>query len=173
MWGANDGQFTQLSMDAVGEFKIQSSNFAAEYGRNPGVLMAVNTKSGGEQYHGTLYEFNRQNGFDANWLGNKVDHGTGIELPDSVNGVCLAPTCKSESSKLRFHQFGGNLGGPVPLPGMKKKLFFFFNYEGTRSMNPDGGKGTSYEMANPAWLTGDFRARCSPVGCQVSQAFTM
>lgn len=145
--GANDGQFTQLSMDAVGEFKIQASNFAAEYGRNPGVLMAVNTKSGGEKYHGTLYEFNRQDGFDANWLGNKINQTTGAAL-----------TNPNEPSKLRFHQFGGNIGGPVPLPGLKKKLFFFFNYEGTRSMNPDGGKGTSYQMADPAWLNGDFRS---------------
>ena len=43
-----------------------NGRFTATYGRNPGVLMAVNTKSGGQRYHGTLYEFNRQNGFDAN-----------------------------------------------------------------------------------------------------------
>src|SRR5437879_12363267 len=80
--GANDGQFTQLSMDAVGEFKLQNSNFAAEYGRNPGVLMAVNTKSGGQRYHGTLYEFNRQTGFDANNSFNKIDQfGNPYETP--------------------------------------------------------------------------------------------
>src|SRR5258708_402590 len=55
--GANDGQFTQLSMDAVGEFKLQTNNFAEEYGRNPGVLLAINTKSGRQQFHATAYEF--------------------------------------------------------------------------------------------------------------------
>jgi outer membrane receptor protein involved in Fe transport len=46
--GANDGQFTSLSMDALGEFKVETGNFAAEYGKNPGVMIAVNTKSGGQ-----------------------------------------------------------------------------------------------------------------------------
>src|SRR5215472_2849474 len=53
--GANDGQYTQLSMDAVGEFKLQTSNCAAEYGRNPGVLIAINTTRGGRQFHGGSY----------------------------------------------------------------------------------------------------------------------
>ena len=47
--GANDGQYTQLSMDAVGEFKVQTSVFNAEYGRNPGVLISATTKSGSSQ----------------------------------------------------------------------------------------------------------------------------
>ena len=140
--GANDGQFTQLSMDAVGEFKLQNSNFAAEYGRNPGVLMAVNTKSGGQRYHGTLYEFNRQNGFDANNYFNKFDQfGNPLATPQKL-------------SALHFNQFGGNIGGPIPLPHAKDKLFFFFNYEGTRAIKPNGGQ--SYNMPDPAWLTGDF-----------------
>jgi hypothetical protein len=140
--GANDGQFTQLSMDAVGEFKLQNSNFAAEYGRNPGVLMAVNTKSGGQHYHGTLYEFNRQNGFDSNYYFNKADQfGNVLAKPQPL-------------SALHFNQFGGNIGGPIPLPHAKDKLFFFFNYEGTRAIKPNGGQ--FYNMPDPAWLTGDF-----------------
>ena len=61
--GANDGQFTQISLDAVGEFKVQTSTFNAEYGRNPGVLIAINTKSGTKDFHGTLYDFLRNNVF--------------------------------------------------------------------------------------------------------------
>ena len=45
--GANDGQYTQISLDSVGEFKVQTSTFNAEYGRNPGVMININTKSGG------------------------------------------------------------------------------------------------------------------------------
>src|SRR5215467_9987261 len=120
--GANDGQFTQLSMDAVGEFKLQTTNFAAEYGRNPGVLLAVNTKSGGKQFHGAVYEFNREDGFDANYFFNKF-------MPDGVTPI-TPPTPKSE---LRFNQYGFNIGGPIPLgklsPWNNEKMFFFFNFE--------------------------------------------
>ena len=91
----------------MGEFKLQTSAFNAEYGRNPGVMISINTKSGGSTYHGTVYEFLRNNAFDA-------------RTPFDTTG---------KISKLRFNQFGANLGGPVP--GLKKKLFFFFNYEGT------------------------------------------
>lgn len=142
--GANDGQFTQLSMDAVGEFKVQTSNFAAEYGRNPGVLLAINTKSGGQRYHGTLYEFNREDGFDANSFFNKNDPNTGLRRATPI-----------PKSKLRFNQFGGNIGGPIPLPHSNtKKLFFFYNYEGTRALRPNGGQ--TYTAPNPAFLNGDF-----------------
>ena len=145
--GANDGQFTQLSMDAVGEFKLQTSNFAAEYGRNAGVLLAINTKSGGQKYHGTLYEFNRQDGFDA--------------VPFGGNGI---------KPELRFNQYGGNIGGPIPLPHAKNKLFFFFNYEGTKAIKPGNtqfangtfaGLGHGYELPNPAVLTGDLTSQYS------------
>src|ERR1700737_5174376 len=63
--GANDGQYTQISLDAVGEFRVQTSAFNAEYGRNPGLMISINTKSGGSTFHGTLYEFLRNNPFDA------------------------------------------------------------------------------------------------------------
>jgi hypothetical protein len=143
--GANDGQFTQLSMDAVGEFKLQTSNFAAEYGRNAGVVLEVNTKSGTKQFHGTLYEFNREDPFDAvPFGGNKI------------------------KPELRFNQYGGNIGGPIPMPHAKDKLFFFFNYEGTKAIKPGNTQfangnfsnlGHGYELPNPAVLTGDLSSQ--------------
>ncbi|HEX6802531.1 MAG TPA: carboxypeptidase regulatory-like domain-containing protein [Terriglobales bacterium] len=135
--GANDGQFTQLSMDAVGEFKLISSNFAAEYGRNPGILIAINTKSGTKDYHGTLYEFNREDGFGAKPWGSKT------------------------TNFLRLNVFGGNLGGPIPIPKLKEKMFFFFNYEGTRGLRPGNtqfagtslpGVGNGYDLPDPKWI---------------------
>src|SRR5262249_29675494 len=89
--GANDGQYTQLSMDAVGEFKEQTGVFNAEYGRNPGVLLSATIKSGARQFHGTAYEFVRNNAFVA-------------RNPFDTTGTV---------PKLRFNQFGGNLGGPI------------------------------------------------------------
>jgi Carboxypeptidase regulatory-like domain/TonB-dependent Receptor Plug Domain len=142
--GANDGQYTQLSMDAVGEFKVQTSNFAAEYGRNPGIFIAINTKSGGSHYHGTLYEFNREDGFGA------------------------VPFGQTTTGFLRFNQYGGNIGGPIPMPHAKNKMFFFFNYEGTRGLRPGNsqfnstsisGLGKGYTLPNPAILTGDFTSQ--------------
>ena len=97
-----------------GEFQVRTSTFNAEYGRNPGVMISINTKSGSNQFHGTLYEFLRNNALDA-------------RQPFDTSGT---------TQKLRFNQFGGNLGGPIVIPGFSagdnKKLFFFFNYEGTR-----------------------------------------
>lgn len=139
--GANDGQFTQLSMDAVGEFKIQTSVYNAEYGRNPGILISAQTKSGTADFHGTLYEFVRNTDFNANdFFSNREG------LPTPV---------------MRFNQFGANLGGPLYLPKIStphnKKLFFFFNYEGTRASRPvPFQNGTSFDAPSPAELQGDF-----------------
>src|SRR5690242_11906886 len=142
--GATDGQYTQLSLDAVGEFKVQTSTFNAEYGRIAGVLISANTKSGGQQFHGTLYEFLRNSAMDANSFFNNLQ-GKG-------------------KSPLRFNQFGGNLGGPLYLPKIStphnKKLFFFFNYEGTRASRPNGS--SFYDVPAPALLTGDFSSALRP-----------
>jgi len=132
--GANDGEYTDLSIDAVGEFKTLTGNYNAEYGRSPGVMILVNTKSGGQRYHGTLYEFNRNTDYDANdWFSNHYGKSRSI---------------------LRFNQFGANVGGYIPVPVISprdnKKLFFFFNYEGTRASRPSGG--TYYTVPVPQLL---------------------
>ena len=134
--GANDGQYTQVSLDAVGEFKVQTSTFNAEYGRNPGIMISVNTKSGGRNFHGTAYEFLRNNALDA-------------RQPFDRTG---------KTAKLRFNQFGGNIGGPLAIPkisSMKEpKLFFFFNYEKTLATRPSGG--AFVDLPHPDLLTGDL-----------------
>ena len=141
--GANDGQYTQLSLDGVGEFKVLSGNYNAEYGRSPGVNIQINTKSGTKQFHGSGWEFNRNDFFDANnydrnHAGNKI-------------------------AKLRYNLFGANIGGPILIPkfssGEHKKLFFFYNYEGTRATRPNNAPTTgrgAYDIPVAAQLTGDF-----------------
>src|SRR6201996_5009175 len=146
--GANDGEYTALSLDAVGEFKTLTGNFNAEYGRSPGVMILVNTKSGGQRFHGTAYEFNRNTDYNANdWFSNH----DGLGRPD-----------------LKFNQFGGNIGGYIPIPKVSprdnKKAFFFFNYEGTRASRPNGG--TYYTMPQPSMLgigTPNGEANLAPV----------
>ena len=145
--GANDGEYTNLSIDAVGEFKTLTGNFNAEYGRSPGVMILINTKSGGQHFHGTAYEFNRNTDYDANdWFSNH-------------EGLARA--------QLKFNQFGGNIGGYIPIPVISprsnKKAFFFFNYEGTRASRPNGS--TYYTMPQPSMLgigTADGSANLSP-----------
>lgn len=159
--GANDGQYTQVSLDSVGEFKVQTSTFNAEYGRNPGILIAINTKSGTNSFHGSAYEFLRNNALDA-------------RLPFDTTGT---------TQKLRFNQFGANIGGPIILPKVSRKtdkrLFFFFNYEGTRASRPIGG--TFIDIPHPDLLTGDLSrlyrdqplltAAGQPTGFKVGQVF--
>jgi len=133
--GANDGQFTQMSLDAIGEFKVQTSVFNAELGRNPGVLISATTRSGGKQFHGAGYEFLRNEALDAR------------------------DPLAAEKPPLRLNQFGGNVGGPVPLgrlsPLRDPKLFFFFNMEGTRGNRPNGS--AFVDVPHPDILNGDFR----------------
>ncbi|HYP14865.1 MAG TPA: carboxypeptidase regulatory-like domain-containing protein, partial [Bryobacteraceae bacterium] len=141
--GANDGQYTQISLDAVGEFRVQTSTFNAEYGRNPGVMISINTKAGTSEFHGTLYEFLRNNALDA-------------RRPFDTTG---------KTQKLRYNQFGGNLGGPILIPklstGENKKLFFFFNYEGTRATRPVNTQ-TFVDVPNSAVLGGDLSGLYRP-----------
>jgi hypothetical protein len=134
--GANDGQYTQLSLDAVGEFKLQNSAFNAEFGRNAGVLITSTTRSGGRQFHGTVYVFRR----DGKWDAAPHDSLTGAKVP------------------LDYKQLGGNIGGWLPVPGVSsatsKTIFFFFNHESTRAKQP---RNAFLDVFHPDLLTGDFR----------------
>jgi Carboxypeptidase regulatory-like domain/TonB dependent receptor/TonB-dependent Receptor Plug Domain len=101
-------QVVRPSVDSIQEFKVSTNPYSAENGRSPGSLISVTTKSGTNRFHGTAYEFLRNRVFDANSFFNNRN---GIDKPQNIQ-----------------NQFGGNIGGPV----LKDRLFFFFNYEGTR-----------------------------------------
>jgi hypothetical protein len=115
-----------VSVDDLQEFRVQSSTYSAEYGRNPGGQFAFETKSGTNQWHGTAYDYLRNDFFDANdWFNNYL-------------GVKEAP--------LRQNDFGGTLGGPVRIPGLyngKDKTFFFVSYEGLRLLQPQAASTNS------------------------------
>jgi outer membrane receptor protein involved in Fe transport len=96
----------QMGVDSLQEFQVMTSNFSAEYGRAGGGVITAVTKSGTNEFHGSLYEFHRNDVLDAtNFFNNK-------------NGI--------EKSPLRQNQFGGSVGGPI----IKDRTFFFANYEG-------------------------------------------
>ncbi len=135
----NNGVVFNPNPDAVAEFKILESNYAAEYGRNGGGIISVVTKSGTNAVHGTVYDFNRNDAYNANSYFNKRN-----DLPRDV---------------LKRNQFGFTVGGPIEIPKVingKDKHFFFVGYQGQRQTktvtDPDG----EYTVYTPAELNGDF-----------------
>jgi len=112
-----------VSVDALEEFRVQTSSYSAEYGRNPGGQFSFATRSGTNQWHGTAFDYLRNNVFDANdWFNNYF---------------------KKAEPALRQNDFGGTLGGPVEIPGLyegKDKSFFFFSYEGLRLRQPQAAQ---------------------------------
>ena len=103
------------SMEAVGEFKVITNGLSAEYGRLSGGVVTLVTRAGTNQYHGSLYEFFRNDKLNANdWNSNRFGRAKGV-FHDNV--------------------FGGAIGGPLSIPKLysgKDKTFFFLNYEATR-----------------------------------------
>jgi len=105
------------SVDAIQEFKVQSSDYSAEFGRSSGAQINVILKSGTNQFHGSGFDFVRNRHLDAKNFFDQPDC-----TPDSIQGTC-API-----PRLDRNQFGGTLGGPI----QKDKTFFFLSYEGLR-----------------------------------------
>ncbi len=125
--------------DAIAEFHILESDYSAEYGRNAGGIISIVTKSGTNQFHGSLYDYVRNDAFDANSFFNKLQG-----LPRDV---------------LKRHQFGATLGGPIN----KNKLFFFESYQGTRQTVRETPVGFSITpVFTPAELNGDFSHALGP-----------
>ena len=108
-----------VSVDDLQEFRVQSSTYSAEYGRNPGGLISFQTKSGTNQWHGTAYDYLRNGALDApDWFNDYF----GLKEPG-----------------IRQNDFGGTFGGPVEIPGVyhgKDRTFFFISYEGLRLTSP-------------------------------------
>ena len=114
------------SVDAMQEFQVQTSGYSAEYGRQPGGQISIVTRSGTNSFHGSVFEYFRNDVFDANdWFAN-------------ANRQPRPP--------MRQNDFGGTLGGPIFLPGLgdggpywyngRNRSFFFFSYEGLQLRLP-------------------------------------
>lgn len=144
--GSNASQINNVGVDFIGEVKIQTSNFSAEYGRNSGAQINVITKRGTNDYHGSLFEFLRNDRFDA-------------------RGAFDAT-----KPFLRYHNYGYSFGGPMPFFNFgdhskdepffssgKDKFFFFFGQE-WKSINRFGAANRR-TVPTRAELIGDFSVR--------------
>jgi hypothetical protein len=142
--GSNGTLNVYPSVDAIAEFKVLTSNYGAQYGRNGSGTVEVDTKAGTRAFHGDAYEFVRNDAFNANNYFNSVALGG--------NGV-VPPYKKND--------FGYTVGGPVYIPGVynkdKQKTFFFWSEEWRRERVP-----ASFNQVVPysAERTGDFTDLC-------------
>ena len=138
---ANQGYSNEAvipSPDALSEFKVQTDNFSAEYGRAGGAIVNATTRSGSNVFHGGAYDY----------LRNTVLNAFG-----PFYGTGLKPT-------LVQNQFGGTFGGPI----LKDKLFFFMDYEGLRAV---AHSLTTATLPTPTELTGLFTADGTSTGTPV------
>ncbi len=148
--GSNTTLMTYPSIDAIGEVKLLTSNYGAQYGRNGSGTVEIETKSGTNHFHGDIYEFVRNDAFNArNYF-----------LPS------VQPYKRND--------FGYTIGGPVYIPGLynesKTKTFFFFSEEWRRESNPNtfnvpvpscAERGLGVDCTSPQSAFGDFSEPCN------------
>jgi len=112
-----------VSIDALQEFRATTSTYSAEFGRTPGGQFSFTTRSGGNEFHGSGYDYLRNDAFDAsNWFNDNLAQPKGRE---------------------RQNDFGGTVGGPVLVPHLydgRKSTFFFASYEGLRLDSPQASQ---------------------------------
>jgi hypothetical protein len=155
--GSNGTLLNTPSIDAIQEFTLERSNYDASFGRSGGGQVVVATKSGTNQFHGTGYEFNRNNAFNANNFANN----------HYVNGV--APAIPYAPTPIeRYNDWGFTIGGPLEIPGLyhpvKSKTFFFWSEEWRHQSAPGS---TSIPVPTAAKLGGvfDTAVTVAPAGC--------
>jgi hypothetical protein len=120
---ASGGTNSLVSVDAMQEFRIQTSSFAPEFGRMPGGQISIVTRSGTNAFHGSLFEYFRNSVLDAkDWFVNY----NGLKKPAE-----------------RMNDFGGVIGGPV----FRNRTFFFFSHEGQRLRQPSTQQSVVPDLA--------------------------
>ncbi len=153
--GSNTTLNVYPSVDAIAEFKVLTSNYGAQYGRNGSGTVEVETKSGTSRFHGDLYEFVRNDFFNA------------------------TPEFQTAPPAYKKNDFGFTIGGPVYIPGHyntdKQKTFFFWSEEWRREIVPGAGFFSLTTVPTMAERMGNFNDVCPgancPVNPQTSQPF--
>lgn len=134
--GNNSSAYNPV-LDSVQEISVQTSVLPAEYGRFSGGTESLITKSGGNEFHGTFFEFIQNGALDA--------------IPFGAPGV----QNNGKKPDQNQYQTGGTIGGPILFPHYngRNRSFFFFDFEDSRASN---GQTSTYSVPNPAWYGGDF-----------------
>jgi hypothetical protein len=150
--GSNITLLSIPTIDSIKEFKVLTSNYTAEVGRSGGGAVTLVTKSGGNEFHGSIYDFARNNRFNANTFFNN-------RLGRRADG-----TPNQRTPRLRYHNFGATLSGPVTFPRFgqggnstwngKDKTFFFFSEEQRRITR--GITASTATVPSLAERSGDF-----------------
>ena len=140
--GSNNSINVYPNLEAISEFKVLTSNYGAQYGKNGSGTVEVETKSGTQQFHGSAFYYGRNDFFNANsWQ----DNGTGVKRP-----------------AYKKHDWGYTVGGPVYIPHLynndKKKTFFFWSQEWRREIVP--GSNISQAVPSSAERQGNFNDIC-------------
>ena len=157
--GTLNGTFAMPNPDAISEFKIQTSSYDAGYGRNPGANVNVITRSGTNNFHGSVFEFFRNTSLNANeWFFKKSEGDNGLPNRNPI---------------LNSNVYGGAVGGPI----RKDKLFFFVNYQEDDQKNELASYSSSVVQLPPpptAALTGagGDRGTCGSAGWVSTQVAT-
>ena len=136
------------SIDALEEFKVQTSSYSAEYGQNSGAIMQMVVKSGTKDFHGTVWEFLRNDKLAAK------DYFLNFQVPPGAK--------LQEKNRLQRNQFGVFLSGPVLLPKVydgRQTTFWSFNYEGRREKQEFAREAFFYP---DVFRRGDFSSLLAP-----------
>jgi hypothetical protein len=129
-----------IPMESVAEYRVDTATYAAEFGRAAGGVVNLVTKSGTNDFHGSAYEYFRNDALNSNsWTNNRSGVAKGV---------------------LRRNEYGGSVGGPIS----RNRTFFFANYERTRQSGPIQSLGT---VPTPAQRAGDFNATLDPQSRQI------
>lgn len=135
--GSNLALINYVSVDSVSEVKILRSNYSAEFGRSGGGQVNVVTKSGTNELHGSVYEFYRDDKFDA------INYFSTLDFDRDG---------QRDPAPLQYHNYGGTIGGPV----MKNRLFFFWGQEFRNIEQVRGGGVANTRVATARQRSGDF-----------------
>ena len=168
--GSNNSQINNVGIDFIQEVKIQTSNFSAEYGRNSGASINVVTRSGGNEFHGSAFEFLRNDKLDANNFFNNA-RGRFTDNPSAKAPDVIVPANDARVGRevvprpaLRYNNFGFSFGGPI----IKDKFFFFGGIEWKKIRRFTGS--TNRTIPTRAERQGDFSLRLAGADGRVGTA---
>jgi hypothetical protein len=152
LWrGVTSDRVSGAAIDAIEAVQVQTSNFAAEFGKAGGAAINYTMKSGTNQYHGSVFNY---------WVNEFMHAGTPYtDYADQNNPATAYKSGQHIRNKQRRFDYGGTFGGPIKIPGLyngQDKSFFFFNIEQFRqTLNIANGTAT---VPTDAYRVGDFRS---------------